>query len=180
MNGLTQSRIAIHSWFLPERNDHKIRNRRIGHGMNTQTHSSPASASEAQNRTVIVPPAGSPEFFRDPYPTYRWLREQGPLVSLRPNVLACTRYDDCLALLRDSRLSACRYMRPIAHYTEEQRGQLSTWVRVASRQVIFMDPPDHTRLRGLLMRAFSEAIKQLIPRIPNLFSEILDDVPVGV
>src|SRR5215468_12444732 len=101
--------------------------------MSTQTLSSRTPAAEADNRSVIVPQAGSPEFFRDPHPTYRWLREQRPLVSLRPNVLACTRYDDCLALLRDSRLSACRYMRPIAHYTEEQRSQLSTRVRVASR-----------------------------------------------
>jgi cytochrome P450 len=72
-------------------------------------------------------------------------------------------------------------MRPIAHYTEEQRGQLATWIRVASQQVIFTDPPDHTRLRGLLMRAFSsEAIELLIPRIENLFSGILDEVPPGV
>ena len=140
-----------------------------------------ASATGTHNRSVSVPPAGSPEFFRDPHPTYRSLREQGPLVSLRPNVLACTRYDDCLALLRDPRFSASRYMRPIAHYTKEQRSQLATWVRVASHQVIFMDPPDHTRLRGLLMRAFStEAIERLIPRIANLFSEILDDVPLGL
>jgi cytochrome P450 len=149
--------------------------------MNTQTLSSRASEAEAPNRSVIVPPAGSPEFFRDPHPTYRSLREQGPLVWLRPNVLACTRYDDCLALLRDPRLSACRYMRPIAHYTTEQRSQLATWVRVASHQVIFIDPPDHTRLRGLLMRAFSsEAIERLIPQIANLFLEILDGVPPGV
>jgi cytochrome P450 len=149
--------------------------------MSTQTVSSPASAAEAHSRSVIVPPAGSPGFFRDPYPTYCSLRELGPLVSLRPNVLACTRYDDCLALLRDPRFSACRYMRPIAHYTNEQRSQLATWVRVASHQVIFTDPPDHTRLRGLLMRAFSsKAIERLIPRIANLFSEILDDVPIGV
>ena len=149
--------------------------------MSTQTPSSCAPAAEAHNRSVIVPQGGSPEFFRDPHPTYRLLREQGPLVWLRPNVLACTRYADCLALLRDPRFSACRYMRPIAHYTKEQRSQLATWVRVASHQVIFMDPPDHTRLRGLLMRAFSsEAIERLIPRMADLFLEILDDVPIGV
>jgi len=149
--------------------------------MNTQTLSSRPSAAEAHSRSVVVPPAGSPEFFRDPHPTYRSLREQGSLVSLRPNVLACTRYDDCLALLRDPRFSASRYMRPIAHYTNEQRSQLATWVRVASQQVIFTDPPDHTRLRGLLMSAFSsEAIERLIPRIARVFLEILDDVPLGV
>src|SRR5215470_2223157 len=149
--------------------------------MSTQMRSSPVSAVEPHNRDVIVAPVGSPEFFRDPYPTYRSLREQGPLVSLRPNVLACTRHKDWLALLRDPRLSARRYMRPIAHYTEEQRSQLAAWVRVASHQVIFTDPPDHTRLRSLLMRAFSpEAIERLISRMTALFSEILDEVPLGV
>jgi cytochrome P450 len=149
--------------------------------MSPQTLSSRGSAAENHNGIVIAPAVGSREFFRDPHPTYRSLREQGPLVSLRPNVLACTRYDDCLAQLRDPRFSARRYMRPIAHYTDDQRSQLATWVRVASQQVLFTDPPDHTRLRGPLMRAFSpEAIELLIPRIANLFSEILDDVSPGV
>ena len=149
--------------------------------MSPRTLSSRASAAETHKRSVIAPPVGSSEFFRDPHPTYRSLREQGPLVSVGPNALACTRYDDCLAVLRDPRFSARRYMRPIAHYTDDQRSQLATWVRVASQQVIFMDPPDHTRLRGALMRAFSpEAIELLIPRVANLFSEILNEVPVGV
>ena len=149
--------------------------------MSPRTLSSRASAVETHNRSVIAPPLGSLEFFRDPHPTYSWLRDQGPLVSLGPNGFACTRYDDCLAMLRDPRFSARRYMRPIAHYSDHQRSQLATWVRVASQQVIFMDPPDHARLRGLLMRAFSpEAIELLLPRIANLFSEILDEVPVGV
>src|SRR5215813_2777620 len=93
----------------PSRNDHNTRDRRVGYGMSTQMRSSPVSTAEPLNRNVIVPAVGSPEFFRDPYPTYRSLREQGPLVSLRPNVLACTRYHDCLALLRDPRFSARRY-----------------------------------------------------------------------
>src|SRR5262245_45126742 len=145
-----------------------------------QMPSSPHSAAEAHNRFGIVPAVGSPEFFRDPHPTYRSLREQGALVWLRPNVLACTRYDDCLALLREPRFSASRYLRVIANYKKEQRAELATWVRVASHQVIFNDGPVHTRLRGILMRALSEAIERLIPRIEDLFLEILDTIPTGV
>jgi cytochrome P450 len=104
---------------------------------------------------VSAPPVGSPDFFEDPYPTYRRLREQGPIVRLRANMLACTRYAPCLDLLRDARLSARRYMRPLTHYTAEQQNQLAIWIRIASNQVIFMDPPQHTRLRSMLMRAFS-------------------------
>jgi cytochrome P450 len=148
--------------------------------MNTETLSSPAGAAD-HNANAIVPSPGSAEYFRNPYSTYRALREKAPLVSLRPNVVACTRYQDCLTLLRDPRFSARRYMRPIEHYTEEQRRQLATWIRVASHQVIFADPPDHTRLRSAMARAFSaEGIKRLIPRLASLFMEILDDVPPGV
>jgi cytochrome P450 len=148
--------------------------------MSTQTLSSFGAAAD-QDRNSNVPSPGSAEYFRDPYSTYRALREKAPLVLLRPNVMACTRYQDCLTLLRDARFSARRYMRAIEHYTEEQRRQLATWIRVASHQVIFADPPDHTRLRSALAGAFSaEGIERLIPRITNLFIEILDDVPPGV
>jgi cytochrome P450 len=127
-----------------------------------------------------APPVGSVEFFADPYPTYRLLREQGRIVRLGTNMLACTQYADCLALLRDPRLSARRYLRPISHYTAAQQNQLATWIRIASNQVIFMDPPEHSRLRNLLMRAFSpEAIERLMPRIGALFSKLLDDIPRG-
>jgi cytochrome P450 len=129
---------------------------------------------------VSVPPVGSPDFFEDPYPTYRMLREQGPVVRLQANMLACTRYAPCLDLLRDARLSARRYMRPLTHYTAEQQNQLATWIRIASNQVIFMDPPQHTRLRSFLMRAFSpDAIKRLILRIETLLSELLEAIPRG-
>jgi len=72
-------------------------------------------------------------------------------------------------------------MRPIAHYTDEQRSRLATWVHIASRQVIFTDRPDHTRLRSLLMPAFSsKSIERLIPRLASLFLQILDEVPLGI
>src|SRR5215510_7831524 len=142
-----------------------------------------ASASSLSLTPTVgsVSPVGSTEFFADPYPTYRWLREQGPIIRLGASMLACTRYADCLALLRDPRLSARRYMRPISHYTAAQQKQLATWIRIASNQVIFMDPPEHARLRNLLMRAFSpEAIERLIPRIRAIFSKLLDTLPHGV
>src|SRR5215510_9230151 len=139
-----------------------------------------ASASSLSLTPTVgsVSPVGSTEFFADPYPTYRLLREQGPIVRLGANMLASTRYADCLALLRDPRLSARRYLRPISHYTAAEQSQLATWIQIASNQVIFMDPPEHTRLRNLLMRAFSpEAIERLIPRIGALFAKLLDAIP---
>jgi cytochrome P450 len=127
-----------------------------------------------------VPTVGSPEFFEDPYPTYRALRERGSMTRLAPGVLACTRYTHCLRLLRDRRLSARRFMRPLSDYTAAQQSRLATWLRVASIQVIFMDPPQHTRLRSFLTRAFApEAIERLKPGIEALLSELLDTIPRG-
>jgi cytochrome P450 len=71
-------------------------------------------------------------------------------------------------------------MRPLTHYTAEQQNQLAIWIRIASNQVIFMDPPQHTRLRSMLMRAFSpDAIKRLVPRIEMLLSGLLEAIPRG-
>ena len=136
------------------------------------------SAAAAQPGSV--PTVGSPEFFEDPYPTYRALRERGSMTRLGPGVLACTRYTHCLSLLRDPRLSARRFMRPLSHYTAAQQSRLATWLRVASIQVIFMDPPQHTRLRSFLTRALApEAIERLKPGIEALLSELLDTIPRG-
>ncbi|HEV2447460.1 MAG TPA: hypothetical protein VGS58_16130, partial [Candidatus Sulfopaludibacter sp.] len=135
---------------------------------------------EAQ--AAAIPALGSPTFFRDPYRTYRALLDGGVrTVRLSSHIVAFTHYQDCLEILRDPRLSAKRYMRNLAHYTEEQRKGIGDWERLSAHMMIFMDAPDHTRVRKLLLRAFSpEALAAMLPRIEALFGEILDAAPAGV
>ncbi|MBV8902834.1 MAG: cytochrome P450 [Acidobacteriia bacterium] len=129
-----------------------------------------------------VPPIGSAEFFKDPYPTYRALLDSGTrVVRLSPHIVAVTHYRDCLDILRDPRLSAKRYVRQIAHFSEEQKRQIASWTRASGNMMFFMDAPSHTRVRRLLMGAFSpEAVAAIQPRIRRIFLEILEGLPTGV
>ena len=132
-------------------------------------------------QTAPVPPLGSPAFFRDPYRTYRNLLDTGTrTIRLSPHIVAVTHYRDCLDTLRDPRLSAKRYIRQVAHFTEEQKAELGAWIGASEAMMFFMDAPDHTRVRKLLLRAFSpESMAALMPRIQALFDGILDELPRG-
>jgi cytochrome P450 len=95
----------------------------------------------------------------DPYPWYRRLREDGPVHydEFRGNWLV-TRYDDIAALLRDDH-----------RLTAEQNGP--------GNSMLGSDPPRHTRLRTLVMKAFTpRAVRQLQPRIQEIVDELLVNV----
>src|SRR6185369_16655069 len=124
---------------------------------------SPSPASPA--------PVGSPAFFHDPYPTYRaWLDGEMRVVRLSPAIVAVTHYHDCLEVLRDPRLSAKRFVRTLAHFDEDQKRALPQWTEAARNMMFFMDAPEHTSVRKLLLRAFSpETMSALVPRIESIF-----------
>jgi pimeloyl-[acyl-carrier protein] synthase len=136
----------------------------------------------AEPRLAPIPPIGSPAFYQDPFPTYRALLDDGArTLRLTPTIVAVTHYRDCLDLHRDSRLSARRYNRNLAHYTPEQVQAIPNWVTVAGDMLIFMDDPRHTRVRKLLLSAFSpESVSRLVPRMEAIFHELLAAVPAGV
>jgi cytochrome P450 len=133
-------------------------------------------------QTSSVPTFGSPAWYQNPYPAYRhWLDSGRRAVRLSPHLVAVTHYRDCLDILRDPRLSAKRYTAKLAHFTENEKLELSSWLHSSQSQMLFLDPPDHPRVRKPLTRAFSpEAIAALLPRIRAIFDGILDRVPTGV
>ena len=119
-----------------------------------------------------------PEVQADPYPGLRRLQDEDPVH--RSEVLSAwvlTRYADVKVALADPRLSADR----ITPFLEHQvRGGGDT-IRELGRQVglwaVFTDPPTHTRLRGLLNRAFtSNTVERLRPRIETIVAELLGAV----
>ncbi|HVM40354.1 MAG TPA: cytochrome P450 [Acidimicrobiia bacterium] len=83
-----------------------------------------------------------------------------------------TRYADVLAVLRDSRFSA----NP-AHATLRPADAVSAPARSAgSALMLFMDPPDHTRLRRLVSKAFTpKAVEALRPRVAEIVDDLLDE-----
>lgn len=117
----------------------------------------------------------SPEFIADPYPTYAWLREHAPIYfSADWQGFAVARYADVLAALRDPRLSAQRVPSGASHSTAAIQDRLVPSLRFFSRWALFADPPEHTRLRGLLNRAFvPKLIEAMRPRLQALVDELI-------
>lgn len=115
----------------------------------------------------------SPENRNDPWPLYRRLREQSPLYQ-DPTYgeWILTRHADCEAILRDPRWSsnpAHRVGGPDvgASVRDEMAGEFNV--------LLFMDPPDHTRLRGLVSKAFTpRTVERLRPHIKELVDDLLD------
>lgn len=114
----------------------------------------------------------------DPYPALRNLREHDPVHwSDRLGGWVLTRYDDIRRSLRDPRLSSDR-MRPFfSHMPEDTRRELRDLGEHMALWAVFNDPPDHTRLRGLMNKAFtSSAVAALRPQIAGIVEGLVDDL----
>jgi len=118
----------------------------------------------------------SDEGRQDPYPLYAQLREGAPRwrTALGPVVL--TRYADCLEALRHPRLG-----RPEADMASP--GTLSGRQPRSNEDsvvMLFLNPPDHTRIRGLVSRAFTpRRVEELRPRLAALLEPGLDRLADG-
>ena len=102
----------------------------------------------------------------DPYPTYRLLRESDPIHRMRlVDGWAVTRYEDVEQILLDHQ-------------------RFSNWgagagdrIYTRDRSMLDLDPPDHTRLRSLVSKAFTpRSVAALKPRIEEIVEELLDGV----
>ena len=119
-----------------------------------------------------------PEIAADPYPLYHRLRSDDPVRWDAPlNAWVVTRYADIQSALGDARLSAERINLATEWLPEAMRETLGPVFRALSRQMLFLDPPDHTRLRGLVNKAFTPRVVQgMRPRIQAIVDDLLDAV----
>ncbi len=123
-----------------------------------------------------------PEVLADPYPVLHQLQDEDPVHwSEILGGWVLTRYDDVKAALGDTRLSSDRITPFVNHYAKGRGGELGELGRLVGLWAVFTDPPTHTRLRGLMNRAFtSRAVEQLRPRIEEIVAELLGAVqPLG-
>jgi cytochrome P450 len=116
-----------------------------------------------------------PGFFDDPYRQYAALREQDPVHRSPLEVWVLFRYDDIVGVLRDSSLSVqidnatpTARMQMFAEQAPEERER-------GAHSILNVDPPDHTRLRRLVSKAFTpKMVHELQPRIQMLVDDALD------
>jgi cytochrome P450 len=119
-----------------------------------------------------------PEVLADPYPVLLHLQDEDPVHwSEILGGWVLTRFDDVKAALGDPRLSSDRITPFVNHYAKGGGGELGELGRLVGLWAVFTDPPTHTRLRGLMNRAFtSRAVEQLRPRIADIVAELLEAV----
>jgi cytochrome P450 len=114
-----------------------------------------------------------PEHRADPYPLYRKLRELDPVHRSPAGPLILTRHADAIAVLRDPRFSSN------PSHLGGERPQVGPR-RVDTRVLLFLDPPDHTRLRSLVSKAFTPAlVRHLRPRVERLVAELPTWMPAA-
>src|ERR1700675_3787324 len=113
-----------------------------------------------------------PEFVADPYPTYHRLRAEDPVHHSPLGFWVLTRYPDVMAMLRDPRLTK----EPIAAFVAARFG-LAAPPPGLGLSMLDRDPPDHTRLRGLVSKAFTPRVVDVLrPHIQQIVDGLLDRV----
>ena len=113
-----------------------------------------------------------PERVADPYPTYAWLRAARPAWQPLENVFVLSRHEDCAAVLRDPRFGRSEKGR--LGVRRPGLGGAGPLERPAVRSFLALNPPDHTRLRRLVSRAFTPGrVKGLGPRIEAIAAELI-------
>ncbi|MEV4943035.1 cytochrome P450 family protein [Streptomyces zaomyceticus] len=163
--------------------------------MSTTPGTRPASeppSGPASEPASEVPPAPGPgpspesapelftwEFASDPYPAYAWLREHAPVrrTTLPSGVEAwlVTRYADARQALADQRLS-----KNPAHHDESPHAKGKTGIPGERKaelmtHLLNIDPPDHTRLRRLVSKAFTpRRVAEFTPRVQELTDRLID------
>jgi cytochrome P450 len=119
-----------------------------------------------------------PEVHANPYPLYRQLREQDP-IHWSPLLEAwiLTRYDDVLEVLKHPRFSADRRRARNRFVQQAMEQQQQAGPFAQAQTMLSSDPPEHTRLRGLVSKAFTfKAIEALRPRIQEIVDDLLERV----
>ena len=125
----------------------------------------------------------SPEIFSDPYPIYHQLREQDPVHwSDAWGCWVLTGYADVIAVLRDYRCFT--NVGRIASFLDQLPASVRAQIRpLYDNFTVGMpntDPPEHTRVRGLVNKAFSaRVVESMRPRVRAIVDGLLDQAESG-
>src|ERR1700744_1407413 len=112
----------------------------------------------------------TPEFYADPYPTYRALRENEPVKRMPNGSWFLTRYDDLVSAYKSTKAFSSDKKKEFAPKYGD-----SLLYEHHTTSLVFNDPPAHTRVRRLIMGALSpRAIAAMEPDLIALVDRLLD------
>lgn len=117
----------------------------------------------------------SPRRYADPYPLYDELRANGPVFHHRRlGFWFVTGHEECEAVLRAptsvDRTDVMRTLTPYKHLDDSA-------IDLVTSMLLMLDPPDHTRIRKLVSRAFTpRAVARLEPEVEKIAHQLLDEV----
>ncbi|SFC14004.1 cytochrome P450 family protein [Streptomyces aidingensis] len=139
----------------------------------------PAAAVPSPPEHGPVPGLFSREFADDPYPAYAWLREHAPVhrTELPSGVSAwlVTRYAEARQALADPRLSKNPARHSAAEHSRGRVGIPGERSANLMTHLLNIDPPDHTRLRRLVSKAFTpRRVAEFAPRVQALTDRLID------
>jgi cytochrome P450 len=114
----------------------------------------------------------APSFRANPYPSYARVRESGAVTRSAFGLVSVATHRECATVLRDTRFGWGEALLVANHFMTDHDGS-------QVRQFIFMDPPDHTRVRSLVTKALAGTrVERLRSRAVEMVDEIVADVGV--
>jgi len=117
----------------------------------------------------------SPEFIRDPYPHYERLRRTDPVHLAPHGQYVLSRHAEASFVMRDKRFGKDFVERTIRRYGPKIMEE--PIFRSMSHWMLQQDPPDHTRLRGLVVKAFTaRRVEDMRPRIQQVVDQTIDRI----
>ena len=116
-----------------------------------------------------------PECIPDPYPLYNELRDHAPIFQTSvTGTWVVNRYEDAKAMLRDPRCGSGATLEDNDRTAIDGSARRA---RTGTQSMLFLNPPDHTRVRGLVARSFTpRRVEQLRPEVEAMCDALLDDL----
>lgn len=120
----------------------------------------------------------SPEFLANPYPVFDQLRSSDPIFWSEENSYwILTRYADITSLIQNEHLSSNRIGAHAGRMSQEARESFRPFFNAVTSWMLMVDPPDHTRLRGLVNKAFTPGV---VENMRGLVQDLVDKMLAAV
>ena len=138
----------------------------------------PVGCATLGNVSDAIDDPFAPEYRADPHPIYHQLRAKTPVRFFKDSdSFLCTRWDDCNAVLGDASFSSnpASARREVPGDSTSLRDQLAATGDVNT--LLFLDPPDHTRIRRVFHRLFTpRAVERLRHHAESIVDQRLDQL----